>query len=122
MKKEKRCLCGANITDEKYSQHICSIPFSKIKKKNILPDSHEQSHIYFRDNDKLSIVGALRCLREGKVGNHIFTNYINVPKFHTMYPGLIDQNISSFIENFVSGHSRSHEGKLIKITVEIIEE
>lgn len=123
MKKVKNCKCGFDISTEKYSQHICGLnPETEIKNKlMVVPETTVEALTYFYENDKLEAIGVLRCRRDGKIGNHIFTNWIELPEFAEIYGGKKSKSVSDFIGNFVSGHSRTHEGKLVKITVEIYE-
>lgn len=119
----KLCKCGFDITEPKYSQHKCS-PNPNIGIKNklmVVPETVEQAFHYFGDNDKLEAFGVLRCKREGKIGNHVFGIDLELPKFQQVFSGLTSNDINDFIYNFLTSHSKTHEGKLIKITIEATE-
>ena len=92
----------------------------RIKKMMVTPEDAYTAMHYF-ENDKLHAIGILRNnWNEDKT--HSFSTWLELPVFAEIFRPLESTSIRDFIHNFLSRHDKTHDNKLIKITIEVLKD
>ena len=85
----------------------------------VVPEDAYKAMHYFKNN-KLEAFGIIRNQwKEDK--SHSFRTKLELPEFAEIFSPLKSDNIKDFIHNFLRMHHDTHDNKMVKVTIEILE-